>query len=255
MRVLLVKLSSMGDLIHALPAITDAQRAIPHIRFDWVIDEAFADVATWHPAVENIMTTAHRRWRKEKWKIFRSGELRTFLKKLRSKQYDFVIDGQTNLKSAVITRLSKGLRCGLDRNSAREFGAHWAYQKSVCVPKTEHAVKRLRMLFAQILGYPYQDTEIDFAIEPSRLIKPNFDLPNNFLIFMHNASWDSKLWPENYWAQLAKTAVAAGFTVLLPSGNAVEQARAERLAKLDPKIQALPRLSLSQVAYIIARAK
>lgn len=255
MRVLLIKLSSMGDLIHALPAISDAKAVMPEICFDWVIDESFAEVAGWHSAVQDIIPTAHRRWRKHKWQTLQSGELRKFLKNLRKTSYDFVIDGQTNFKSALITRFSKGLRCGLDRDSAREFVAHYAYQKQIFVPKQEHAVKRMRMLFADVFNYPYQDTEPDFAIERSRLVVPNFELPDKFLMFMHNASWESKLWPENYWIELLKMAVAADYSVLLPSGNADEQARAERLAKLHPKVHALPRMSLSEVAYVISQAR
>ena len=95
MRVLLVKLTSMGDLIHALPAITDASRAIPGIRFDWVIDESFAEVASWHPAVDVIIKSAHRRWRKSYRRHW--PEIKQFLRGLRATRYDFVIDGQTNL--------------------------------------------------------------------------------------------------------------------------------------------------------------
>lgn len=255
MRVLLVKLSSMGDLIHALPALTDAQAAIPSIRFDWVIDEAFAEVASWHPVVDRIITTAHRRWRHQKSKIIRNGELKQFWQQLRATKYDLVIDGQTNLKSAVVTRLTRGLRSGLDAASAREFPAHWAYQKKIFVAKQDHAVRRMRLLFAGALDYAYQETEADFNIDHSRLVETKVKLPANYLIFMHNASWESKIWPEVYWADLLKIAIAEGFSVLLPSGNDAEHARAKRLAELHPNAQALPRMSLSEMAYIIARAK
>lgn len=255
MHVLLVKLSSMGDLIHALPALTDAQTAIPQIRFDWVVDESFAEVATWHPAVAKIITTAHRRWRQNTWQTLRQGELPDFLRKLRMTDYDLIIDGQTNFKSATITRLAKGLRYGLDRHSAREWGVHWVYQKKIFVPKQEHALKRLRMLFAQVFGYHYEDTEPNFAIDIQTLPKPNLDLPKEYFIFMHNASWESKLWPENYWRDLLQRVTTQGVSVLLPSGNSEEQQRAQRLAEIHPNITALPHLGLSEVAYIIAHAK
>lgn len=255
MHVLLVKLSSMGDLIHALPALSDAQAVFPGIKFDWVIDEAFAEVASWHPAVNTIIPTAHRRWRKQKWQIIKNGELKNFLTHLRQTKYDLVIDGQTNFKSALITRLSRGLRCGLDKNSAREFIAHFAYQKKVFVAKQDHAVNRLRILFANILGYALPTTEPNFAIDRNKLIKPLVKLPDRYLIFMHNASWESKIWPENYWSDLAQLAIAAGFSVLLPSGNESEQARAQRIAKIHPQIMALPKMSLSEIAYIIAQAQ
>jgi heptosyltransferase-1 len=253
--VLFVKLSSMGDLIHALPALTDAQRAIPGIRFDWVIDEAFADVGRWHPAVEDIIPSAHRRWMRKKWSLLRSGEWLAFVRRLRSKQYDLVIDGQTNLRSACVTRLARGLRCGLDRRSVRECGADWAYQKRVFVSKTEHAIDRLRKLFAAALNYAYRDTEADFAIDRRCLTKPDLALPDTYLVFIHNASWRSKLWPEPYWGELLGRATARGYSVLLPTGDLEEHARATRLAQAHPGIIALPRLRLSEVAYIIARAR
>ena len=255
MQVLLIKLSSMGDLIHAFPALTDAQTAIPGIRFDWVVDESFAELAQWHPAVNQIITTAHRRWGRQIWKLLRSGELMRFIQKLRSKHYDLVIDGQTNLRSAIVTRLARGLRCGLDHRSVREYGADWAYQKKVSVPKAQHAVNRLRSLFSQVLNYPYRDTEPDFAIDLARLSRPDLVLPREYLVFIHNAGRPNKLWPERYWAELLNTVTAAGFTVLLPSGNLEEHERASRLAGIHPRIIALPRLRLSEIAYVIAHAR
>ena len=92
MRVLLVKTSSLGDVIHALPALTDAARAIPGIRFDWVVEEGFAEVPSWHPAVDKVIPVAIRRWRKNIWQTIRSGEWRRFKQSLRASQYDLVID-------------------------------------------------------------------------------------------------------------------------------------------------------------------
>lgn len=250
MRVLLVKLTSMGDLIHALPAITDARLAIPGIRFDWVIDESFAEVASWHPAVDNIIKSAHRRWRKnyrQHWP-----EIKQFLHQLRAEHYDVVIDGQTNLKSALVTLFSKGLKCGFDKQSAREYPAHWVYKKTCTHTKNDHAVTRIRSLFAQALNYPLPTTIADFGIDRALLKKPHFDLPERYLVFIHNASWDTKLWPESYWQQLAAIARTEGLTVLLPAGNPIELARSERLC--SENVIALPRLPLSEVAFILAGA-
>ncbi len=255
MKVLFVKLSSMGDLLHALPALSDAKAAIPNISFDWAVEESFAEVATWHNAVTQVITTAHRRWRWEIWKSLTNKELISFAKKLRANQYDVIIDGQSNFKSAIVTRLAKGLRCGYDRDSVREYIAHFAYQKKIFVPKKEHAITRLRMLCAEILGYPYQNTAPDFGIDVQRLKRPQIKLPEKFLLFVHNASWRTKLWPEIYWAALLKKVTAAGYSVLLPSGNEEEQRRAKKLAHIHANIIALPRLGLSETTYIISQAK
>lgn len=249
MRILFVKLTSMGDLIHALPAMTDAKNAMPNISFDWVIDKNFSEVASWHPAVKTILPTAHRRWRKEPWQSLKSGEIKQFLTSLRQQTYDLVIDGQTSTKSAVITLLSKGTRCGLDKDSAREWFASYAYQKRYFVSKELHAITRLRMLFAQALNYPFIDNQPDYGIANFAFPDVKFSLPKPYVVFVHNASWESKLWPEKYWHQLIYFAAEEKLNVLLPWGNQAEKARAERLAQGHSNAHVLPFCSLSEHAH------
>lgn len=254
-RVLLVKLTSMGDLIHALPAITDACHAIEDICFDWVADEGFAEIATWHPAVLNVITTAHRRWRKQVWQVIQSGEAKTFYKQLRNTSYDLIIDGQGNFKSAIVAWLARGPSAGLDKACAAEAIASLAYKHKYNVPKGQHAVVRLRQLFAKALDYSLPDNEPNYGISRHRFLAPALDLPKAYLFFVHNASWETKLWPEPYWADLIKMATDAGHHVLLPCGNQAELARAKRLAMISDKAIALPKLRLSEIAYIIAHAQ
>src|SRR5690606_29252048 len=115
LRVLLIKTSSLGDVIHALPALTDAAHAIPGIRFDWVVEEGFAEIPTWHPAVDHVIPVAIRRWRKNLWQTLKNGEWRQFKKRLRERKYDLVIDAQGLVKSAWLTRYVKAPVAGLDR--------------------------------------------------------------------------------------------------------------------------------------------
>lgn len=257
MRVLIVKLSSMGDLIHALPALTDALEANPNIEFDWVVDEAFAEIPQLHPAVRRIIKSAHRRWGKAKWQAIRSGELWRFLRDLRKERYDIVLDAQNNMKSAIITRCTRGLRYGMDKNSVREFGVHLAYQKHIALPtfKEEHAVTRQRLLFAQALGYPMPTTPANFMIDTTKLPTLDFTMPRPYLMFIHNTTWDSKHWPERYWVELIKHATDAGYAVALPWGNRNEQARAKRLATVSPHAILLPDLSITQKASVIFGAE
>lgn len=254
MRILFVKLTSMGDLIHALPAMTDAMQAIPNISFDWVIEKSFSEVATWHPAVKNIHTTSHRLWRKNPWQTLKSGEIKQFLKTLRTEKYDLVVDGQTSTKSAIITLLSKGIRCGLDKNSAREWFASYAYQRRYFVDKKLHAIKRLRMLFAQVLNYPFVDDQPNYGIASLPFSEVKFTLPKPYVVFVHNASWESKLWPELYWHQLINFAAEEKINILLPWGNQEEKSRAERLAKDHRNAVVLPFCTLSEHAYILKNA-
>lgn len=253
-RILLIKLTSLGDLIHALPALSDALFAFPHIEFDWLVDENFSEIAHWHPAVHNVFTTNHRAWRKN---LFRKQTLHSIshlVKTLHDRQYDLILDGQGNFKSALLSLFPQGPRAGFDRHSVREWIAHLAYQRRYAVSKQSHAIERLRRLFSLACGYPLPLSPPHFQIDREQFIKPNITLPEEFLIFIHNASWKTKLWPEEHWVALIKEAVADGFTILLPWGNAQEEARAKRLA-IDPRVHVLPRLTLSEIGYILLRSR
>jgi heptosyltransferase-1 len=251
MNVLIVKLTSMGDLVHTLPAITDAVGHVPDIHFDWIVDESFADIPALHPRIEQLFKTAHRRWKKQLFHTFMSGELLTLFRTLRQKKYDIVIDAQNNLKSAVITGLAKGVRCGMDKNSVREKGASWVCDRTFAIPVHQHAIDRQRQLFAKVLGYPVPNTPPDFGISTEQLPKLSIDIPKPYLVFIHSTTWDTKHWPETYWEQLIALATAAGYHVVLPWGNAIEQARATRLSKVNAHTTVLPRLSIREQASMI----
>ena len=253
-RVLLIKLTSLGDLIHALPALSDAQSARPGIEFDWVIDESFQEIAAWHPAVSRVITTNHREWRSALASVETHGSISKTIGEIRASEYDLVIDGQGNFKTALLSLFSKGPRAGFDSRSVREWIAHLAYQRRFAASKNAHAIERLRRLFASALDYPIPVSPPDFRIRRDRFIRPKVDLPGEYLVFVHNASWKTKLWPERHWTALIGKSVQAGFRVLLPWGNTKEEARAKRLA-IVPQVQVLPRLSLSEIGYVIERAR
>ena len=253
-RVLLIKLTSLGDLIHALPALSDAQDARPGIGFDWVIDENFQEIAGWHPAVKTTITTNHREWRGALAKTETHGSISKTIEQIRSNEYDLVIDGQGNFKTALLSLFARGPRAGFDSHSVREWIAHLAYQRRFPASKNAHAIERLRRLFASALDYAMPASPPDFRIRRERFVRPKVELPAEYLVFVHNASWKTKLWPERYWIDLIARCTQAGFRVLLPWGNSREEARAKRLAT-PPEVQVLPRLSLSEIGYVIAGAK
>ena len=255
MRVLIIKLTSMGDLMHAFPALTDAARIYPDIQFDWVVDESFSAVPKWHPNVDKVIKTAHRRWRKHPLKNIINGEWKVFHRQLNLSQYDFVIDLQSNLKSAFVSWLRRSPVCGYDRKSCREWPAHWAYKKHYFVDKHQHAIQRQRELFAQILGYECPATKANYGTDLSAIHQPDFALPSNYLVFVHNASWTTKLWPVDHWRQLVEVATKEGYSVLLPSGNEAERLRAETIAEGFASATALPKLPLDETAVIMSSAK
>lgn len=250
-RVLLIKLTSMGDLMHALPALTDASLALPGIQFDWVVDEAFAEVPSWHPAVNQVITSAHRRWKKQLRRSLFGGEILGFYRQLNNSDYDLVLDAQNNIKSALITGLRRGKSHGLDKDSVRESPAHWAYSYHHPADKSQHAITRQRQLLAQALDYPMPDTEPDYGIDRSRMRLPDIAVAKRYLVFVHNASWTTKLWPEEHWQELIRKAADADLQVLLPCGNDEEKERAQRLAAHHDNALALPKLSLSEVGGLL----
>jgi lipopolysaccharide heptosyltransferase I len=250
-RILLIKLTSLGDLIHALPAITDAYQAYPDLKVDWVIDENFSEVATWHPAVDKIYKTNHRKWRHGLIAALRP--IVQLVKSVRQADYDLIIDGQGNFKTAFFSLLMRNPTAGYDLNSVREPIASFGYLRKFTVSRKAHAVDRLRQLFALSLDYPCPTTAPNFSIDQGCFVKPCIALPSSYLFFVHNASWVNKLWPEEHWKKLIQMATAEGYQVLLPWGNSSEKARAERLA-LNKAVTILPRLSLSEIGYVLARA-
>lgn len=252
MKVLVVKTSSMGDVIHTLPALTDAAEALPGIVFDWVVEEAFAEVPAWHPSVRNVIPVAIRRWRKAPLKAFSSGEWGRYRTALAAERYDAVIDAQGLLKSTLLaTRLAKGKRFGMDRASAREPAAALFYDRGIVVPKGVHAVDRTRRLFAGAIGYRMPEGRGRYGIEvPTSAAAEGVP----YLVFLHGTTRHEKHWPEVYWAELIALALAEGFRIKLVWGNAAEQARAERLASAGPMVEVLPRSSLTTIAQVLSQA-
>lgn len=244
----------MGDLMHALPALTDACAASPGISFDWVVDESFAEVPSWHPAVRNIFKSAHRRWRREFWRFLRGGEFRDFYRDLNAHEYDAVIDGQNNVKSSFISFLRRGKVHGMDRASVAEQPAWWAYKYRHSIDRNQHAITRQRQLFARALGYAMPEGAPVYGLRPGAFRSPLLAIGQPYLVLVHNASWTTKLWPEEHWHALIRLAGNAGYHVVLPGGSESELTRAAQLAARHDNATALPRMSLSELGGVIQAA-
>lgn len=253
MRVLLIKTSSMGDLIHTLPALTDAMNAIPGIQFDWVAEESFKEIPAWHPAVRKVIPIAFRKWRKNLFSKESREGWKALIKTLNTEKYDVILDAQGLAKSAFLTFLAKGKRVGLDWPSAREAIASVAYQQKCKVNFKQHAVVRMRQLFSQALGYTLPMSAPEFGVDKSKFAtQPN---QHPYLVFLHATTWTSKQWPEEYWLTLTKMADEAGYRVKMGGGNATEVARAERIAKQSDNVDLIPYLKISEMAAVLAQAK
>lgn len=253
MHVLLIKTSSMGDLIHTLPALTDAARAIPTIKFDWVVEKSFIEIPRWHRQVNRIIPVALRRWRKKIFAQETRAEWRQLLSELRETQYDLILDAQGLIKSAFISCFAKGLRVGLDFRSAREGLAACVYQRKHTVNFYQHAIVRMRSLFSQALDYSIPTSPADFGISREQF---NQEIKSeNYIVFLHGTTWTTKQWPESYWQQLANQLARTGYRVKISGGNQEEVTRAMRLSKTCNAIDVMPYLSISAMAQLLANAK
>lgn len=255
MRILLIKTSSMGDLIHTLPALTDAGRAIPGITFDWVVEDTFLNIPMWHPLVNRVIPVALRKWRKGIFSHETRMGLQALRNTLRDEHYDLIIDAQGLAKSAFLAFFAKGIRVGLDFRSAREALASFAYQRKYKVNFYQHAVFRMRHLFSQALGYTLPTSVADFGIHRSQFKKLNENWHEDYVVFLHGTTWASKEWPEHYWIQLALTIANAGYRIKISGGNAKELKRAHRIAEHCPQVEVLPYLNIEDMASCLTQAK
>ncbi|MGX9934446.1 lipopolysaccharide heptosyltransferase I [Advenella kashmirensis] len=249
-KILIVRSSSLGDLVHMLPAISDIHRHVPGAQIDWVVEEHFAEIPAWHPAVHEVIVISHRRWRKQ-WLSRQAGsERRAFAQNLRKRDYDIVLDMQGLMKSAWVVRQAKGRRHGLDWRSARESLASLFYHERHKVEFWQPAVRRQRLLASAALGYTFSG-DPDFGLQSFTDNTPIQD----YAVIMPSASREDKLWPEQDWQVVFGLLKQAGLRLKLLAGNENEAARAQALIRDFDNAEVLPRMSLTEVAKLLAACK
>ncbi|MGA0908571.1 MAG: lipopolysaccharide heptosyltransferase I [Burkholderiaceae bacterium] len=282
-RLLVIKTSSMGDVVHGLVAAAVVRAHRPDLRLHWVVEEAFADVVRRSALVEHVHVLALRRWRQHLFRFNGLGEtwreIRQAIRDLQSQTYDQLIDAQGLIKSAVVNRLAEvhGPRWGFDAQSARERPAAWAVDRGVSSPPADHAVRRLLTLFGQALdSKPVLDLAQDdapLAYEPSlvfasdpntrRLLRENADVARRLapesgvrglVLLAHGSSRAEKTWPVEQWQQLGRRISAAGFVPVFPSGHSEEFRRAQQLAQSCDGLALSPR-SLAEMGEWLASAQ
>jgi heptosyltransferase-1 len=250
MRILLIKTSSLGDVVHNLPVITDLRRKYPEAGIDWVVEEGFADIPRLHPGVRRVIPVALRRWRKSLLTPATWQEVGAFRATLQAENYDLVIDTQGLLKSALITRMARGKRCGYAASSAREPLAARFYDAAFEVPRNLHAVERNRRLAALAANYSVSAAP-DYGIAAT----PAPTLEGPHAVLLTATSRDDKLWPEDRWIATGRALHERGLTCLLPAGNVAERERARQIAQAIPGAVAMPPLSLQGLAAQLAAAR
>lgn len=250
--ILLVKTSSLGDVIHALPAISDVQSATAGGRVDWVVEEPLATVPRLHSGVARVIPVAIRRWRRALWQYKVRNEIVECLQRIREQNYDAIIDAQGLFKSALIALAARGTRYGLDFHSSREPLALF-YHRTFRISWQLHAVERNRLLLARALGYEVpQRCSYGISIAPRRF---EWLVRNSYAVLVHATSGDYKLWREQNWGELGDALRSAGISCVLPWGNRCERARSERIAARVPVAIIPPALSLDELAALFAGAQ
>jgi heptosyltransferase I len=228
MRILIVKTSSMGDVVHALPAVSDIRRAFPVAHIDWLVEASFAAIPRLHPGVNRVLPMSWRRWRKQLSTAAAWGAMRELRAQLREEPYDCVLDLQGLLKSAIWARQARGPVLGYDRASAREPLAAWLYARGAAVSRELHAVQRCRLLAAAHLGYPPPQTLPTFGLATSA--KSVWKPRGESAALIPCASRPEKIWPEARWITVGRRLKAIGLSPLVIWGTEEEQVRAERIA-------------------------
>jgi heptosyltransferase I len=232
--ILFIKTSSLGDVIHHMPAVSDARRHRPDARIGWVVEEAFAPLVRLHRAVDSVIPVASRRWRRAVMRSTTWREIIEFHRAMRAQTHDTVIDAQGLVRSALIARFARGRRHGYDRASVREWPAPYCYDAHYHVDKSLHAITRNRMLTAEVLGYA-PDGPLDFGLDRAALSAGE---SGRDAILLHATARPEKEWPVARWIELARGLAARGFSPLLPWGTEAERQRSAEIAGAVPGARA-----------------
>jgi heptosyltransferase-1 len=248
--ILFIKTSSLGDVIHHMPAVSDARRHRPQARIGWVVEEAFAPLVRLNCAVDTVIPVASRRWRSAPFAPATWREFGAFRRAMREQPHETVIDAQGLLRSALITRFARGRRHGYDRDSVRERPASLLYDVHHHVDRTLHAIVRNRMLAGKVLGYS-PDGPVDFGLDRAALMSGT---PAREVILLHATARPEKEWPAANWIELGRALASGGYTVVLPWGNEAERRRSDEIAASIPNAKVPDLQPLDDVARMIARA-
>ncbi len=250
MRILIIKTSSLGDVVHMFPTVSDIHACHPSATIDWVVEEAFAELPCWHPAVHDVIPVALRRWRHSLVRPEIWGEISNSIADLKKRKYDLVIDAQGLLKSALIARRASGVRWGYDKHSIREPLASLFYQRRASVSRSLHAITRNRILCSQALGYEITELPLNYGLSLD-FSMPSVAVTQPYIMAFHGTSRVDKEWPEQHWIAFAGAMRKEKIQVLMPWGSQVEKERAERVASACDNVVVLPRITLTEIAALI----
>ncbi len=269
MKILIVKLSSLGDVVHAMPAVQDMLQAVPHAQIDWVVERGFAPLVRRCAGVHRVIECELRRWRKSPFSAQTRQGWRAFKAELQRESYDAVIDLQGLSKSALVAWLAQlapqGKRYGLanrTEGSSFEAPARWVAQVPIQVPVHSAAVSRSRLLCARALGYAVPEIQsfgllagVNEGLESSKSIAfsgTGASGRRGTVALVHGTSRADKEWPLASWQALGQKLNASGFAVAVPHGSDSEQLTAQAIASTLSDAVVWPRLGLDALTDALA---
>lgn len=260
-KILIVRVSSLGDVVHNMPVIADIRRRHPDAQIDWLVEESFVDLVRLVDGVRNVLPFSLRRWRKKPFSGATWREIRTFRKRLAAEQYDLVIDCQGLIKTAWVASWARGPLVGLGNRTdgaGYEWPVRFFYRKRVPIAPRTHVVERSRQLVAAALDDPAPTPAdpVEFGLDTRAaalaVAALGLNLPVPYVVFVHATSRADKQWPDAAWIELGQALVRRGASLVLPWGNDAERATSERLAKeFGAAAIVPPKLSLPAVVGLI----
>ncbi len=258
LNILLVRVSSLGDVLHNLPMVADIKRRHPDAHIDWVVEEGYVSLVRLNSEVRNIIPFALRRWRKSLGQAATRAEIKAFLRTVRATRYDYVFDTQGLLKTGIIlgaARLAPGGRkVGLangSEGSGYEGISRLFHTQSVPLDPRTHAVARGRLVAAAALGYTL-DNAPDFGLPGPQTSRPDWMPSADYAVFFHGTARAPKKWPQEHWVAVGKA--LAPMPVLLAWGSAAEKFDAETIAASLPNARVLPKLSMDEAISLARNA-
>lgn len=253
MKVLIVRTSSLGDLVHMLPAISDIAKQVPDAKIDWVVEAAFAEIPAWHSAVNEVIPVSQRQWRKAWWKPSVWAARHAVIQRIQKAHYDVVIDMQALLKSIRWVRAAQGIKHGLDWKSAREPLCSLFYDCKHRVAFWQPAVTRQRLLASLVWGYEVSGTP-DFGLQHFTEQAQKQPAAQPYAVMMPSASRADKLWSSSHWQHVFDLLQQNGLALKLLAGNDTEAAYSQTLIQGRENAMVLPRMGLTAVAEVLSGA-
>jgi heptosyltransferase-1 len=265
-KILIVRVSSLGDVVHNMPMVADILKHHPDAQIDWVVEEAYVSLVKLNTGVRKVIPMALRRWRKSLFSKETKAEISAFRRQMREDAYYYVFDTQGLFKTSAIMRMARlaagGKRVGLanaTEGSGYEGISRIFHNVSVPVALRLHAVQRARAVAAYVLGYSIESAP-DFLLRaPAIGIAESGRLPawlpeQPYAVFFHGTARAQKQWPAANWVALARNLHARGLLVLLPWGTDAEKTAAEQLQAQMPNATVLPKLPLMEAVILAQRA-